>query len=133
MIKKLFSFIGLERDRIALAGYERTCREHTYDRRLVQVLDFALSQREAYFAARNIVPTEQIDWPRFEQAVQSHNQNRAFMFLKGILVKGCSVIWGPQRGPRAARRLVFELSWRLAGAHTYAAAGWPGRMFYEVS
>jgi hypothetical protein len=29
--------------------------------------------------------------------------------------------------------MIFELSWRFAGARTYAAAGWPGRMFYKES
>jgi hypothetical protein len=28
---------------------------------------------------------------------------------------------------------VFELSWRLVGARTYSADGWPGRMFYKES
>jgi hypothetical protein len=33
----------------------------------------------------------------------------------------------------AARRFVFELSWRFAGARTYSASGWAGRMFYRES
>lgn len=58
--------------------------------------------------------------------------NEDLWALKKVLNKLCSTIWGPVRGSRAARRLVFELSWRLNGTNTYSAAGIPGRMFYEV-
>jgi len=34
---------------------------------------------------------------------------------------------------RAARRLLFEISWRLGGRRTYSAAGLPGRLFYRES
>ena len=53
--------------------------------------------------------------------------------LRGLLVLPCSLFWGRERGARAARRMLFELSWRLAGDHTYCAAGWPGRLFYHES
>jgi spore maturation protein CgeB len=122
-----------ERDAIARAGHERTRSEHTYDQRLAEVLEFALRQREEYFAGRDVSPTGQIDWARFEEATQSHRMDRKLLLLKRALVAACSVVWGPVRGPRAARRLVFELSWRMAGARTYSAAGLPGRMFYSVS
>ena len=122
-----------ERDAIAQAGYKRTCAEHTYDQRLAEVLEFALCQHEEYFARRDVSPTGQIDWARFEEATQHHMMDRKLLLLKRALVAACSVVWGPVRGPRAARRLVLELSWRLAGARTYSAAGLPGRMFYEVS
>lgn len=122
-----------ERDAIAQAGYERTCVEHTYDQRLTEMLDFALRQREKYFAYQGVIPTGQIDWARFEEVAQQHRDDIKLLILKRGLVAICSAIWGPVRGPRAARRLVFELSWRLVGARTYSAAGWPGRMFYNVS
>ena len=122
-----------ERDIIAQAGYKRTSTEHTYDRRLTDVLDFALRRRDDYVASRGIPPTGVIDWPRFEAVARRHCLNGALSLVKRGLVAFCSTIWGPVRGPRAARRLVFELSWRLAGAHTYSAAGLPGRMFYHAS
>jgi spore maturation protein CgeB len=53
--------------------------------------------------------------------------------LAGLLAAPLRLVWGPRRGRRAARRLLFELSWRIAGARTYGAAGWPGRMFYRES
>ena len=122
-----------ERDTIAQAGYQRTCAEHTYDRRLSDMLDFALRARDEYFQSSGITPTGRIDWPNFERAVLGHRPNRALLTLKKGLVAMCSAIWGPQRGPRAARRLLFELSWRIAGSWAYSAAGWPGRLFYTES
>lgn len=121
-----------ERDAIANAGYERTCTEHTYDQRLAAVLEFALQQREDYFARREI-PHPHVDWVYYEASARLHTLNRRLKLLKRVLTSAAILVWGPVRGPRAARRIVFEFSWRLSGAHTYSAAGWPGRMFYEAS
>lgn len=122
-----------DRDTIAQAGFHRTNNEYTYDRHLAGVLEFALAQRKQLFANRGISTTGRIDWDEFEEAAQQHKMDRKLMFLKQLLVGICSVVWGPIRGPRAARRLMFEISWRLDGSRTYSAAGLPGRMFYEVS
>lgn len=122
-----------DRDAIAWGGYKRTCEDHTYDRRLAEVLDFALRERDKYFERRGLSPTGRIDWHTFREVAKRHKVDWKLQFLKRILVAACSLLWGPMRGPRAARRLVFELSWRLAGARTYSAAGWPGRMFYSAS
>jgi spore maturation protein CgeB len=43
------------------------------------------------------------------------------------------LVFGTQRGPRAARRLLFELPWRTVGARTYRASGLVGRLFYRES
>lgn len=122
-----------ERDAIAQAGYDRTCAEHTYDRRLAEVLNFTLYKREEYFVRRGLSPTGQIDWLRFHEAAKQYRIDKKLLYLKRALVAACSAIWGQSRGPRAARRMVFELSWRLAGSRTYSAAGWPGRMFSQAS
>jgi spore maturation protein CgeB len=121
------------RDAIAQAGYRRTLAEHTYDRRLAEILDFTLKQRDNYFARCDRMPTGTIDWKKFNQAVHSHRATGLPLSLKHSLTFLCSKVWGSVRGPRAARRLVFELSWRLAGSKTYSASGWPGRMFYKAS
>jgi spore maturation protein CgeB len=132
LTRKIRHFLehGKERDEIAAAGYQRTVSEHTYDRRLSTVLDFALVMRDKRLAGSEPSP---LDWGKFRQAEQRHRWDAKLVVLRRMLVAMCSKLWGPKRGPRAARRLVFELSWRIAGAHTYSAAGWPGRMFYEVS
>ncbi len=122
-----------ERDRIAQAGFARTRRDHTYEQRLPEVLQFALEQKRRFEAGRPAAPTGRIDWARFAEAAQRHRLNRRLKGVRSVLLAGCSGIWGPERGPRAARRILFELSWRLAGARTYSAAGWPGRMFCAAS
>jgi len=109
-----------ERDRIAWAGYRRTAAEHTYEHRLQAVLDFALAaQRMAHRPAA----------PDFSRALAQHRTGPALRLLRALLTKVATLAVGPARGVRAARRLVFELSWRLAGRRTFTAAGWPGRMF----
>ena len=114
------------RDAVACRGFERVSREHTYDRRFDELLG-ALSRQ---VARRSHSP---IDWAEFEAAARRHRFGQGLKFLRALTVACASLFWGEQRGPRAARRMVFELSWRLCGAHTYAAAGWPGRMFYKES
>jgi spore maturation protein CgeB len=120
-----------ERDAIAKAGYMRTLNEHTYDARMAEIVNFALKQREKYFLSSGLLPTNRIDWNRFKVAALQHRLTRIDCFIKKSLIKACSIIWGPDRGPRAARRLVYEISWRIMGSTTFTAKGLPGRMFYK--
>jgi spore maturation protein CgeB len=110
-----------ERDRLARAGHARVVQEHTYERRLAEVIDFALAAKERNKAKS---PTRS-----FAQVLKTHRLTPSLRVLRAVLTSAGKVFFGPKRGPRAARRLVFELSWRLAGRHTFTAAGWPGRMF----
>jgi spore maturation protein CgeB len=122
-----------ERDALARAGFRRTCEEHTYDRRLPEVLDFAVRHCEEHAARTSASCRGRLDWDRFRSGVSRHRMDWKLRCLRRVLTSACGLVWGPVRGPRAARRLVFELSWRLAGARTYAAGGVPGRMFYAES
>lgn len=115
-----------ERDSIALAGFERTRREYTYEIRMKEVLDFALCSRDKWLKKHG----KRIELS-FDQAVQKHIVNVLFKLLRKILVFPCVLIWGNVRGRRAARRLIFEFSWRFFGRKTFTASGWPGRMFPE--
>jgi spore maturation protein CgeB len=117
------------RDAIARAGFERTRREHTYDQRVRELLEFACVQRREHIASRST--TAEINWNEFRRTSQRHTMPTALRWLRSLLISVCSMVWGPQRGPRAARRLMFEVSWRVLGAKTYSAAGLPGRMFYK--
>ena len=110
-----------QRDAIAQAGYERTVREHTYERRVSKIIDFVLSAKAQTPAS---IPSR-----AFSEAIKAHELTFGLRLIRWSLVKLCSALFGRVRGPRAARRLVFELSWRLAGRHTFTAAGWPGRLF----
>lgn len=111
------------RDSVAAAGFERTRREHTYVQRFPPILDFAVTR-----SARVSAPE-----PDLEEAVEKHHLRAPLRLLRSLLVSICVPFFGRERAPRAARRFVFEISWRLFGEKTYRAGGWPGRMFYKSS
>jgi len=113
-----------ERDAVARAGHERTRREHTYEHRLNEVLRFARR------AAGNRPPHPRPGEIQLTAALRRHRLTPALRMLRRALIGAGIAAFGPERGPRAARRLVFEISWRMAGAHTFSAGGWPGRMFW---
>ena len=115
-----------KRDQIALAGYERTRSDHTYEGRLRKVIDFALLAK-----GHGAIDEPERLWTSFDQILWGHAMNFGLRFLRKILVLSTVLVWGKTRGPRAARRLVFELSWRFLGKKTFTASGWPGRMFPE--
>jgi spore maturation protein CgeB len=127
---KIAYFLGHpdERDRIAMAGHVRTALDHTYDARFRQLLDIAIRIR----AARGPVRCA-IDFGRFESIRKRYETGLLLRLVKSALLAPCTAVWGPKRGPRAARRFLFEISWRLVGKKTYSAAGWPGRLFYRES
>ena len=113
-----------ERDRIAEAGFKRTAREHTYESRMQEILDEAVRSRQSQLkgmAGQRMVS--------MDEAVQAHQCPLPLKGLGELLAWLCSLIWGRERGPRAARRAVYELSWRIMGEKTFRASGWPGRMF----
>ena len=126
MEKKILYYLEhlAQRDAIAQAGYERTRREHTYEMRLQEVLDFALKSRET----ANTAPAGKSP-PPFRRALEKHALTWPLKLLRAALVLACSTLWGKRRGPRAARRICFESSWRIVGARAFGAAGWTGRMF----
>ena len=114
------------RDRIATAGFNRTAADHTYEKRLASVLNFALWAKNADkpAGAAHPVHSSAIDMP-FQSDPWLHS-------LRKILVWVCQRIWGYTRGVRAARRIVFEISRRLVGEKTFSRSGWPARMFPEL-
>jgi len=111
-----------ERDRIATNGFERTARDHTYEMRMKAALDFAIRARAGATAPKTP------GWT-FEKALQAHRLTRMLKLFRMFFVVPSIAIWGKERGPRAARRFIFELSWRLLGKRTFTASGWPGRLF----
>lgn len=110
-----------ERDAIARAGFERTAREHTYEHRMAELLNF--TQAAARHRSAQPPPAG------FEEALSRHALTPALRCIRDILRYVATLRYGNQRGPRAARRLVYEFSWRWVGRHTFTAGGWPGRMF----
>lgn len=117
-----------ERDTIAKVGFHRTQQEHTYEKRFRILLEYAVSRRHARGKAE-----AEIDFHTFAKVVKTHQAGPVLQMLRSILLRPCILLWGKQRGPRAARRILFELSWRIFGRRTYSASGWPGRLFYKQS
>ncbi|MGH8559849.1 MAG: CgeB family protein [Methylococcales bacterium] len=111
------------RDAMAQAGYRRTQAGHTYERRFDEVLKHLPRSQKAV----------SVDFAAFETIAARHRMDAASRLMRMILMLPFQSIWGKQRGARAARRFLFELSWRLVGKQTYTAAGWPGRWFYRES
>ena len=122
---------GEERDRIALAGHQRTRDEHTYAQRFARLFDEARVLKADYTAAMPARPRHFVtDEASFTSIAARHTRGPWLRALGALLSWPAILIWGRERGMRAARRMLFELSWRLAGETTYSAAGLPGRVFY---
>ncbi|MFC1798606.1 glycosyltransferase [Thermodesulfobacteriota bacterium] len=118
-----------ERDAIAMAGNQRTLKEHTYDQRMKDVLDFAVASHDRWIkSGPHKTATYSIDG-----AIEKHRTTFFLKIAKVVFMIPCCLIWGRKRGIRAARRILFELSWRFTGKTTYTASGWPGRLFYKES
>jgi len=117
-----------ERNRIARAGHLRTREQHTYEKRFAEilarlqpVLDERRHQAWAVRTADLAVPIAQ------------HRANRAVAWFRQFLIAPFSLLFGKERGVRAARRFLYEMSWRICGEGTYRARGLPGRLFYGES
>ncbi|RLL51948.1 hypothetical protein D8Y20_08025 [Mariprofundus sp. EBB-1] len=117
-----------KRDTIALAGFERTKNEHTYESRFGCIIEEALAKRLLRCTADHGV-----DFTAFDKLARAYQPHLLLCFLKYILLLPCILIWGKRRGPRAARRLLYEFSWRYLGKKTYSVTNWVGRIFYKQS
>ena len=123
-----------ERDRIALEGHRRTEREHTYETRFRQLLTTA-----KHMDARRSLPDNpsrkdcRIDDHKITALQREHHVGPILRFVREALALPCVMIWGRRRGRRAARRLLYEISWSVLGRQTYTARGLPGRLFYRES
>jgi spore maturation protein CgeB len=116
------------RDSVAQAGYERARTDHTYERRFSEIVE----RLRAIGASRSNRPwTLSVD--ALTGAVSRYRSNGLVAWIRSVLVVPLVLVFGKERGPRAARRLLFELSWRLGGPITYNARGLPGRLFYTES
>lgn len=116
------------RDEIATAGFVKTRDTHTYDLRFKMLLRESAGMKTTAPSA-----PPKTSCLTFNEAQKAHQANAFLTVVKQALLIPCNLIWGPTRGPRAARRILFELSWRLCGKKTYTASGWPGRLFYHES
>jgi spore maturation protein CgeB len=130
LAEKIHFYLGhtLDRDRIAQAGHARARLEHSYEARFQPLLSAAVVGNAPATAS-----AERVDMEAFEAFAKRHRVGPGLALLRKLLLWPFVALWGKDRGPRAARRFLFELSWRVAGAKTYTASGWPGRLFYWAS
>jgi len=123
-----------ERNNIAFRGYERTFRDHTYDKRFQELFRVGLHYQTAVSPQKRIgMNRKEAQGVKSENLARRHRAGRLLKMFKLSLQFPCIILWGRQRGPRAARRLLFEISWRLVGRKTYTASGLAGRLFYRES
>jgi spore maturation protein CgeB len=111
------------RDRMATRAHARTRAEHTYRQRMRGIVAFAETLPEPK-------PSPCAD---MESAIRMHAASWYLRWLRRCLIAACRLIWGRQRSWAYARRMAFEISWRLSGRRTFQARGWFGRMFPQSS
>ncbi len=111
------------RDRMVLKANLRTRMEHTYEARFRKVFESMPSRSSS----------APVDWESFNTVLSEHSVPEWAVLVKELLVTPFRIFLGKRRGPRAARRFLHEISWRLSGEATYRARGWPGRLFYLES
>lgn len=120
-----------KRDNVAIAGYNRTVKEHTYENRFTKIFEQIHKDTikgDEYEKSRALnVNTE------FSKIKQNYKIKWFHKMFRLILCLPFIVIFGKIRGKRAARRFLFEVSWRISGKKTYSVKGLPGRLFYEQS
>jgi spore maturation protein CgeB len=116
-----------KRDSIARAGFSRTKSDHSYEKRFKSLIE------EAVVRSSRRKTAEGIDFDRFDQIARLHQPHFLLSVVKYILLLPCLLLFGKQRGPRAARRFLFEFSWRFLGHRAYSASNWAGRIFYNQS
>jgi len=119
------------RDDLAIAGYLRTARDHTYERRFEELFSIAEKLRNVRPDAKKRKFEFSNDW--WAGIERKYHTGRVLRLTRLVTVAVFSLFFGRRRGARGARRMVYELSWRLAGKKTFSVSGLPGRLFYKES
>ena len=105
------------RDRVAGKGYSRVVKDHTYDTRLKNLL--------------NSFPPTTVPLVNTHSKLSASQSSRLNVIRNLTLFLG-HLLFGRNKGKRAAKRLIFELSWRLQGAHAFSSKGWINRIFPNI-
>ncbi len=115
------------RDRVARAGQRQTAERHTYERRFEDILQKTQSRLRPATANWTLDPID------LSEATTLHRASSPCRAAAKVLTSVMSLVFGRERGQRAARRIVYELAWRWQGDAAFGAASWPGRLFYRES
>lgn len=108
------------RDAMAMAGFLKTRDSHTYEVRFSEML-----------AAVMPGICGKVDMQAFAVIERRHSKGSILRAFGALFVLPFLLIWGRARGMRAARRALFEMSWRIVGCKTYTATSWVGRLFFK--
>lgn len=119
------------RDAITRRGHERTVREHTYVQRFGPMLAKVAVIRPGPGSGWPSDPTRLL--AIFDRLSRAHRVTFPLSLLRLLLLLVGRMVGGAFRQGRVARRLLFEVSWRLCRGRTYRAQGLPGRFFYRDS
>lgn len=107
------------RDSMAKLSYARTKDEHTYEKRLIKILQTSIP--------KPIFPS--INDEEWLKSLDKHKPNFAMKVLKRVMLLPLEFFLGEDRGYRAARRVVYRISIFLFGEKAYSSAGWVGILF----
>jgi spore maturation protein CgeB len=116
------------RDAAARAAFDRVRLQHTYDRRLAEVLAKIRHIGPALVA--QVADAETV-MRRFERIARAHRAGWLTAAARQALVVSLIPLFGRKRARSAARALVFRASLRLQGARAFGAAGLSGRLFHR--
>lgn len=108
------------RDAMAMAGFLKTSDAHTYQARFTEVL-----------AVVGTSTFSSVDMQAFDVLARRYPAGLMLRAFRNIFALPFMLIWGRKRGMRAARRALYEFSWRVRGRKTYLVTGWTGRLFYK--
>jgi spore maturation protein CgeB len=116
----------LSRDSIANKGFDRTIRDHTYEARFKYLMNLMPTKKASAKAH-----SEELLADRLKSACRGHHITNSLRLFRTLLL--CSTgVFGKQRRLKAARRLIFEISWRVFKQDTFTSKGLPGRLFPEL-
>lgn len=113
------------RDAVAKQGFCRTKEDHTYEKRLSDILTFAETLQISNSA--KILSADYMN--ELEKAIKKYEVGFHLKIFRQLILFLCSILWGIDSSPKAARRILFEFSWRFFGKETFTATGLPGRLF----
>jgi spore maturation protein CgeB len=117
-----------QRDAIANAAHAGVARDHTYAARFPNLI----AQAQANVAAGNPTRrTSTLDPTALAPAIARHTCGPALTATRWAITRAARIATPANRATPAARRIIYETSWRTLGARTYTAAGLPGRLFYH--
>lgn len=136
LIKKIGYYLSRqeERDYVSRKGFQKTKTSHTYIHRFQWLLEEARSRARLRHHEDNASSKSLGDEiNRLSENWNSIRTSIALQLVKRMVMTTCSALFGKDKGPRAARRIVYEVSWRCFGEKTYSPESLPGRLFYKES